>query len=136
MFLVERGKAERDVSWLDSDLNPRLTSDGSMFLFTDQSVHAGQDYAVYVRKTDGSPAVKIGGGGFGTDISADGKWALIVLGDDPAGKVQVVPVDPGEAKALRWDGFHPLWASWCPDGLHIMILAIQDGKGTHVFLTE
>jgi len=136
MYLVERGKAARDVSWLDSDYNPRLTSDGSMFLFTDQSVHAGQDYAVYVRKTDGSPAVKIGGGGYGSDISPDGKWALIVLGDDPQGRIQVVPVGPGEAKALHWDGFHPLWASWCPDGSHIMMFAVQDGKGTRAFLTD
>jgi len=62
--LVEHGSTdERDLSWLDNPYGPRLSRDGSEILFTDQSGHGGHDYAVYVRKSDGSPAVRIGGGG-------------------------------------------------------------------------
>jgi Tol biopolymer transport system component len=83
--LVEHGSGEhgsseeRDLSWLDNAYGPRISHDGSEILFTDQSGQAGHDYSVYVRKTDGSPAIRIGSGGFGTDLSADGKSAIIVL---------------------------------------------------------
>jgi len=137
MMLLEHGtKVERDMTWLDNDYNPRLTRDGSAMLFTDQSVHAGKSYSVYVRKTDGSAAVRIGGGGYGTDISPDGKWALVVLGDDPEGRVQIVPVGPGEPKALKWEGFHPIWAWWFPDGKRILLVAIQGEQAPKNYMTD
>jgi hypothetical protein len=127
---------ERDLSWLDDSYWPRLSSDGSELLFTDQSGHAGHDYAVYVRKTDGSPAVRIGGGGFGTDITADGKWAIILLPGDPTARVQIVPVGPGQAHVLHWDGFQPTWAYWCPDGRHFVVYANQSGQAGGLYLTD
>ena len=39
---------------------------------------AGAGYSVYVRKTDGSPAVRLGEGA-AQDLSPDGKWALAIL---------------------------------------------------------
>jgi hypothetical protein len=124
--LLEHGSTEeRDLSWLDNPYGPRLSRDGSEVLFTDQSGHGGHDYAVYVRKSDGSTAVRIGGGGFGTDLSPDGQWALVSLPGDAAGRLQIVPVGPGQARDFHWDGIVPLWASWFPDGQHILIRASQ-----------
>ena len=40
----------------------------------DYSKSGGLSYAVYVRKTDGSPAVLLGEGG-AVSLSPDGKWA-------------------------------------------------------------
>ena len=60
-------------------LGPRLSRDGSEVLFTDLSEQSGNDYSVYVRKSDGSPAVRLTGGGYGTDITPDGKWALVLF---------------------------------------------------------
>ena len=113
MALLEHGSTqERDLSWLDNPYGPRLSRDGSEVLFTDQSEDGGHDYAVYVRKSDGSPTVRIGGGGFGTDLSPDGQWALISLPGDPARRVQIVPTGPGQARVFHWDGIEPLWANW------------------------
>jgi Tol biopolymer transport system component len=129
MALVQHGSTEeRDLSWLDAPSLPWLTSDGSEILFTDQSGQAGNGYAVYMRKSDGSPAVRIGGGGFATGLAPDGKWAMILLPGDPQGRVQIVPVGPGQARVLHWDGFEPGWAGYFPDGQHILLDAVQSGK--------
>lgn len=127
---------ERDLSWLDSPYGPHLSSDGGEILFTDQSGEAGNQYGVYVRKTDGSPAGRIGEGGFATDLTADGKWALILLPGDPAGRVQIVPVGPGQPTVLHWEGIQPLWATWFPDGQHIMLLADHSGQAGGFYITD
>jgi Tol biopolymer transport system component len=137
MALVEHGSnEEHDLSWLDNAYGPRLSRDGSELLFTDQSGQAGHDYAVYVRKTDGSAAVRIGEGGFGTDITPDGKWAIILLPGDPAGRVQIVPVGPGQKRLLHWEGFQPLWAMWGADDEHVLLFANRSGQEGGMFLTD
>jgi Tol biopolymer transport system component len=137
MELVEHGSnQERDLSWLSYSWGPRLSKDGSEVLFTDLSEQSGNDYSVYVRKSDGSPAVRIAGGGYASDISPDGKWALVQLPDDPAKRVQIVPVGPGQARALQWDGMQPRWAEWFPDGEHILMVASQSGQAEAVYLTD
>jgi eukaryotic-like serine/threonine-protein kinase len=129
MVLVEHGSTdERDLSWLDAPALPFLAPDGSEILFTDQSGQAGNGYAVYMRKSDGSPAVRIGGGGFGTALTADGKLAMILLPGDPQGRVQIVPIGPGQTKILHWDGFAPGWGGWFPDGQHILLYAVHSGN--------
>ncbi len=137
MAMVEHGSnQERDLSWLSYSYGPRLSRDGSEVLFTDLSEQSGNDYSVYVRKSDGSPAVRLTGGGYGTDISPDGKWAIVLLPDDPSRRVQIVPVGPGQARALHWDGIQPRWAQWFPDGHRILMIASQSGQGEAVYLTD
>jgi Tol biopolymer transport system component len=137
MTLAEHGSnQERDLSWLSYSFGPRLSWDGSEVLFTDLSEQSGNDYSVYMRKTDGSPAVRLTGGGYVSDVSPDGKWALVQFSGDPAARLQVVPVGPGQARVLHWDGFQPQWSLWLPDGHHILLLANQTGKGEGVFVTD
>jgi eukaryotic-like serine/threonine-protein kinase len=138
MAVVEHGPntSERELSWLSYSYGPRLSRDGSEMLFSDLSEQGGNDYSVYVRKTDGSPAVRIGGGGFGTDISPDGKLALIMMPSDATGRLQIVPVGPGQARVLHWDGFQLRWALWFPDGQHILLNASQGGQPEALYVTE
>ena len=124
MGVVQHGESEeKDVTWLDFAYNPRLSADGSEIMFTDQTGHSGPQYSVYVRKRDGSPAVRIGDGGFGADITPDGRYALLTKADDPQMRLQIVPVGPGEKTVLHWDGVQPIWAQWFPDGEHILLSA-------------
>ena len=137
MRLVNHGSTEeRDLTWLNGSIFPRLNPDGSELLFSDVSEQAGNDYSVYVRKTDGSPPVRIGGNGYGTSLSPDGKWATILLPGDPAGRLQIVPVGPGQARTLHWDGFQPLFANWFPDGQHLLLDANQQGQPLSLYLTD
>jgi Tol biopolymer transport system component len=137
MAMVEHGTShERDLTWLDFTFGPRISIDGSLILFTDESENSGSGYSVYVRKSDGSPAVRIGSGGFGTDISPDGKWALVVMPGDPAARVRIVPVGAGQPKVLHWDGFHPSWAHWFPDGQHIIMRASGPDQKSSTYITD
>src|SRR5579871_177468 len=135
MAVDERGSSqERNMNWLDSPYWPRLSADGSELLFTDQSEHGGGKYSAYVRKTDGSPAVRIGGGGFTTSLSSDGKWALLVLADDP--NVQVVPVGAGQTRVLHWDGVIPVWGFIFPDGQHLLLQTVPTVPNPGVYMAD
>jgi Tol biopolymer transport system component len=138
MAAIEHGSnEEKDLTWLDFAYNPRLSADGSQILFTDQTGQSGSQYNVYVRKRDGSPAVRIGENGFGSDITADGKLALMVKADDPQMRVQIVPVGPGEKSVLHWDGVQPIWAQWFHDGEHILLVASSPpGHPVAVYVTD
>ena len=59
---------EKDLSWFDGAVLAALSPDGRTVLFTDRG-------GVYLRRTDGSPAVRLGPG-TALDLSPDGKWAL------------------------------------------------------------
>jgi Tol biopolymer transport system component len=137
MSLVEHGSdAQRDLTWLDFSYGPRLSDDGSLILFTDESGNSGNGYSVYVRKSDGSAATRIGSGGFGTDITPDGKWALVVMPGDPAARVQIVPVGAGQPRVLHWDGFQPSWAHWYKDGEHVVMRGNESTHGPGVYIAD
>ena len=60
---LARGGQERDLSWLDGSVVTDLSADGNMMVIDEQSAGGGTPlYAVYIRKTDGSPAIRIGEG--------------------------------------------------------------------------
>jgi eukaryotic-like serine/threonine-protein kinase len=137
MTLHEHGtNKERPLNWLDYPVLPFLTSDGSTLLFTDSSERAGNTYEVYVRKTDGTAPVKIAEGGYGSDLTDDGKWALVSMPDDSADRIRVVPVGPGDAKVLHWDNFHPTWAVWFPDKTRILIQGNKPGEPTELYISD
>lgn len=137
MTLHEHGSnKERALNWLDYPVLPFLTPDGSTLLFTDSSERAGNTYEVYVRKTDGSAPVRIAEGGYGSDITPDGKWALVAMPDDPSDRIRIVPVGPGEAKQLHWDKFHPIWATWFPDENHILVAGNPPDKPVAFYVSD
>ena len=67
---------ERQLGWLDFSWLESLSSDARTLLFTEQRMGGGPYGAVYLRRTDGSPAVRLGEGS-GEGLSPDGKWALV-----------------------------------------------------------
>ncbi len=77
MGLAPGETTERDLSWLDWSQPMMLSEDGRTLLITEEGEGGGPGYGVFVRKTDGSPAVRLGTGE-GTALSPDGR-----LGDRP-----------------------------------------------------
>lgn len=137
MTLHEHGtNHERSLNWLDYPVIPVLTPDGSTLLFTDSSERAGNTYEVYVRKTDGSAPVRIAEGGYGSDVTNDGKWALVSMPDDPSDRVRVVPVGPGQPQTLHWEGFHPIWSTWFPDGNHILVMGNHSNESARPYISD
>ena len=72
--------SEHDFTWLDWSFPVTLSADGHTLLFREEGEAGGPTYAVYIRKTDGSPAVRLGDGQ-SLALSPDGKWALSCTGD-------------------------------------------------------
>ena len=66
---------ETELSWLDFSLVTDISPDGSAILITESGEGGGPGYSAYLRKTDGSPAVRLGEGS-SQGFSPDGQWAL------------------------------------------------------------
>ncbi len=124
---------ERDLSWLDWSLARDLSADGRTLLFTEAGEGGGASYGVYVRATDGSPAVRLGSGS-GLALSPDGRWALSRLPVSPSEMV-LLPTAAGEPRKLdRAPLNYQQWACWAPDGRHVLFTANEAGKGSQLFV--
>jgi Tol biopolymer transport system component len=110
---------ERDLSWLDWSLARDLTPDGRWLLIDEQGDGGGPNYSVYVRKTDGSPAVRLGDNdAFG--ISDDGKWVLATTSVE-GGSVLLLPTGAGESRAIKTGNLRNPIARFLPDGKRLII---------------
>jgi eukaryotic-like serine/threonine-protein kinase len=123
---TENQKVERDLSWLDFSFGRAISGDGKMILFEEEGNEA-QNYTVYVRNVDGSPAVPIGDG-YGMALSPDKNWALAEKLTEPTHEVWLLPVGPGEARRISPPNLSPrVAASFLSDGKRIVYVA-QDGS--------
>src|SRR5262245_33354494 len=92
-------REERDLSWRNNAINPRLSNDGKLVLFTDQSDTTGSTYATAYRTVDGGPVARLGeGASWGP--SPDGKWVLSEILSDPP-RLVVYPLGPGSPQTLN-----------------------------------
>jgi Tol biopolymer transport system component/predicted Ser/Thr protein kinase len=132
---------QRELSWLDYTYAADLSADGKTLLFDeeggggalDYSKSSGFTYAVYLRKTDGSPAVLLGEGG-AVALSPDGKWAIVQTQDTPS-RLRLLPTGPGQPRDLTGDINH-VWARWFPDGKRILFSANDTGKGVRLYIYD
>jgi len=93
------GTAEdRDLSWLDSSGSPVISRDGGTVALSDWGRSAGSNYAVILRKMDGSPALSLGEGS-ALELSPDGKSVLVNVPSTPA-RLMLYPTGPGEPRRL------------------------------------
>jgi Tol biopolymer transport system component len=129
------GAKERDLSWLDwSQLND-LSQDGKTVLFTEQGDGAGPGYSVYIRPTDGSPAVRLGTGQ-GLALSSDGKWVLAQdLRRSPA-QLMLLPTGAGEAKQITNDGINHANAAFFPDGHRILFNGNEPDHALRTYIQD
>ena len=95
-----------DLSWLDQSVTSTLSRDGRLLGLTDASAFASADYASIVRKTDGSPAVKLGDG-WVSDFTPDEQWVVTVVPSTPP-QLRLYPVGAGETRRLDFGAFEAL----------------------------
>jgi eukaryotic-like serine/threonine-protein kinase len=127
--------AERDLSWLDLSDHPLLSSDGKTILFSEQSGSVGANYAVCLRRTDGSPVVRLGDG-TPTDLSPDGKSALAIVPTSPQ-ELVLYPIGAGETRRLDRGGIESYEsAHFFPDGRSVLFCGHEKGKASRCYVQE
>jgi eukaryotic-like serine/threonine-protein kinase len=133
---------QHDLSWLDYTYPADVSEDGKTLLFDeeggggslDYSKSGGLSYAVYVRKTDGSPAVLLGEGG-AVALSPDGKWVVAQTQATPS-QLRLLTTGAGEAKDLTHDNINHAWAHWFPDGKRLLFSGNEPGKGVKLYVLD
>jgi hypothetical protein len=125
--------AELDLSWLNTSHARALSQDGRTLLFSETNL--GTNYAVCLRKVDGSPVLRLGDG-WPADLSADGKWVLAVIQSAPP-KLVIYPTGAGETRQLeRGEIEHYSTAEWFRDGKRVLISGNGQGGGTRFYVQE
>jgi hypothetical protein len=92
-------------------------------------------YLAYLRKTDGSPAVRLGEGN-SQALSPDGRWALCIVHPATDAAVVAVPTGVGETRSFPKDEMRPLVADWFPDGKRILVTATEPNRGTRLYVRD
>src|SRR5262249_20125681 len=128
--------AERNLSWLDHSVPADLSADGSLLLFTETGMGGGPNKAVYKRKTDGSPAVRLGEG-LGLALSPDGLWALTSPGAGVSDLV-LLPTGAGQPRTLPLPGFRLIGAgaSFFPDGKRLLIRGMDSAGKIGLYVLD
>jgi eukaryotic-like serine/threonine-protein kinase len=140
--LISGETRQRDLSWLDYTYPADLSADGKTLLFDEEggggalsySKSNGLTYAVYIRKTDGSPAVLLGEGG-AIALSPDGKSVVAQTQDSPS-QFHLLTTGAGEARNLTNDNVNHNWAHWFPDGKRILFTANEPNKGVKFYVLD
>jgi serine/threonine protein kinase/Tol biopolymer transport system component len=136
MFRGPGDAKDRRLSWLDYAEVTDLSDDGKMVAFSDWGEAAGATALGFVRKTDGSPAVKLGSWDHPV-LSPDGKWILAVEGEEIGHwQLALVPAGVGEVQKLPTTGIQQLGLmGWMPDSKAVYYGA-DDGHGWRMYLRD
>jgi Tol biopolymer transport system component/predicted Ser/Thr protein kinase len=142
MALREGEAKERDLSWLDYSYPADLSADGKIVLFDEEGVGGGVQYgnskeltyAVYIRNTDGSPAIRLGEG-VADALSPDQKWVIVQSPGSPE-QLRLLPTGAGETQPLTNDSINHQWARWFPDGKRFVFSGNEPGKGVRLYTQD
>jgi hypothetical protein len=135
MGMAPGDKSEHDLSFLDFTDPRDITADGRTLLFTEESGVFGTNYAVFIRKMDGSPPVRLGEGN-AYALSPDGKWALSVIPTSPV-QLALYPTGAGEPRKLNRGNLENVdWAGWYSDGKRILVCGNEPGRASRCYVEE
>jgi eukaryotic-like serine/threonine-protein kinase len=122
---------DQELSWLDWSLLRDLSPDGRVALFEESGEGAGGSYGVYVRPTDGAPAVRLGDGS-ALALSPDGASVLTLKGN----RLALVPTGPGSATPVEGGSLVPLAATFLPDGRHVVVRGHEPNAGLRLWVVS
>jgi serine/threonine protein kinase len=119
---------ERDLSWFDGSVPVGLSADARTLLLQETGDASGATESFYLKRTDGSPAVRLGDGD-AFDLSPDGKWVLVR--QDGNRELALVPAGTGDAVKLPAVGVERIAnGAFLDDGRRILFFGEEKVKGT------
>ncbi|HEY6147682.1 MAG TPA: hypothetical protein VIZ69_08280, partial [Thermoanaerobaculia bacterium] len=122
------GGPERNLTALSYSYPLDLSSDGRQVLVSEEN---RVPYGIYLRKLDGSPAVRLGEGQ-GYQLSPDGRWAVATtaIGSDT---LLFLPTGAGETRKVSLSGIACQWVSFFPDGQRVLIAGNEPGRRVRLY---
>jgi Tol biopolymer transport system component len=88
----------RDLSCLGYSFGLDFSPDDRLLLSSYVGEGSGNNYTTYIRRTDGSPAARLGEGG-AIGFSPDGKWVAAIV-FTPSRRIVLYPTGTGETKSI------------------------------------
>ena len=135
IFFTDSKTPERELTWLDRAVLVGLSPDGKQVLFHEGGKGGGSLGTIFLRKTDGSAAVRLGEG-YAVALSPDQKWVLANTPSNPP-RASLIPTGAGEGVALKPTGIEnvvPL--GFAADSRRVFFLANEPGHPNRFFMFD
>jgi len=127
---------ERDLTWLDRAVLGPLSLDGKQVVFWEGGKGGGPLSTIFLRKTDGSPAVRLGEG-YGVALSPDQKWVLALTPEDPP-RWSLIPTGAGETTQLKLTGIEltQVLPAFTADSRRLMLNGNEPGHKVRAYIVD
>jgi Tol biopolymer transport system component len=126
---------ERDLSWHDWTIPRDISDDGKLVSFDETGEAGGETGTLYVRGTDGSPAVRLGDGR-APSLSPDGKWVLAFSSAARRGLIEL-PTGAGDSRTIPAGDVQVHQAFFFPDQRQILALGnVPSGHGLRLWVMD
>ena len=122
-----------DLSWFDYSVVRDLSPDGKTIIFSESGEAGGAIFGVYLRGTDGSPAIRLGDG-TSEGLSPDGQWVLSIPRNRKPAPIVMLPTGTGQPRQITHDRINHRNARWFPDGAHILFQGNEDGQSPRLWI--
>jgi eukaryotic-like serine/threonine-protein kinase len=129
MFGSSKELSERNLGWLTSSWLDDISEDGGTVLFHDET-------EVYLRRTDGSPAVRLFPQVLNkkSSLSPDGKWVLSA--SESEHELRLIPTGPGQGKKISIGELVLEDFGFMPDGRAILLTATGKDGRKRLYMTD
>ncbi|HXY06861.1 MAG TPA: protein kinase [Terriglobales bacterium] len=134
LALAPGATKEQDLSWMDFSAIRDMSSDGKLLLFDESGEAGGLLGAIYLRKMDGSPPIRLADG-LSESLSADSQWVMGFSGYDLKNMI-ILPTGTGEAQTITLGtlGYH--WGNWLPSGRQVLFVGNEPDHASRMYLMD
>lgn len=134
-FSGSPGSEDRELTWLDRAVLVDMSPDGKQVLFHEGGKGGGSLGTIFLRKTDGAAAVRLGEG-YAIALSPDQKWVLAVTETNPRRR-WLIPTGAGEATELRMTGIENIVPQgFAADSRRVVVMARDPGHQLRDYVFE
>ena len=108
---------ERDLSWLDWSTPRIISGDGGFVLFEEGNETNADGYAIYLRKTDGSPPQRLAFGSILAKAPDGSRVAILTSLFEGTPRLELVPTGAGQTETIDLGDLSPPaeQGTWLPD---------------------
>jgi dipeptidyl aminopeptidase/acylaminoacyl peptidase len=134
-FSGSPGSDDRELTWLDRAILVAMSPDGKQVLFHEGGKGGGSVGTIFLRKTDGSAAVRLGEG-YGVALSPDQKWVLAFTESTPP-RDWLIPTGAGEVTELKVAEIeNVVLQGFAADSRRIVVMGNEPGHQVREYLFD